>query len=399
MFASDPVLLRRAVALCKTQPEGESLAAGVSHLSELAERLPGEHLARAFVDTGFLSAAAGGRLGLPEKMDNPMGSLLFGGMLEIVAHSELACLALDLEAGEAALKLSLDADPAGLDPRFQVFFAGAEPTRPIPQVPGLIGGVTLHRDLARWYRSRDDLLQAQVLPGFDKFETGIGNILPGKDIGEDVVPLIGNNFTLVSALQDYAYLDGEPGVKLPGFAIIFDLAGPDPDASADLFQLFFQTLLSVLNLQAAEQQRQPWLLAVQPHGATPITYARYLDKPAGEQLPMVFNFLPAAARVGDQYVISSSLGLCQDLVDSLGKPAGVAGCDGHAQLEITNLAAALEQNRQHLIASRLNEGRDPAHAAEDIEHLFLALAGLGSLTSTATLDGDGFKLTIRGSLK
>jgi hypothetical protein len=401
MFSSDAELLLRAVALRKAQPEGESLAADGSQLSELAARLPGEHLARAFVDTKLISFAAGGRLGLPEKMDNPLASLLFGGMLEIAAHSELACMALDFEASEFGLKLSLDADPAELDPRFQVFFASGRPTPQIPQIPGLIGGITLHRDLATWYRSRDGLMQEQVLPGFDKFETGIGNILPGKDIGEDVIPLIGNNFTLVSALQDYAHLDGEPGVKLPGFAVILDLAGSNPDAGADMFHLFFQTFLSVLNLQAAEQQRQPWLLAVQQHGGTPITYARYFERPAGEQLPVVFNFLPAAARVGDHYIICTSLGMCQDLVDSIKQPvaAGGAAHDSQTQLEFSTLCAALELNRQHLIANRLNEGRETGHAVEDIEHLFLALAGLGSLTSTATADGEGLKITIRGNLK
>ncbi len=170
--------------------------------------------------------------------------------------------------------------------------------------------ITLHRDLATWYRSRDELLQAQVLPGFDKFETGIGNILPGKDIGEDVMPLIGNNFTLVSALQDYAHLDGEPGVKLPGFAIILDLAGSNPDAGADMFQLFFQTFLSVLNLQAAEQERQPWLIAVQQHGTTPITYARYFEKPSGEQLPVVFNFLPGGGAASAITISSASRSGC-----------------------------------------------------------------------------------------
>lgn len=399
MFASNPQLLERAIALRKVQPEGESLSARGSDLAQLVERMPGEHLARAFVDTELLSAAAGGRLGLPEKMDNPMGSLLFGGMLEIAAQSELACLALDFDGGEFALKISLDGDPAELDPRYQVFFAGGRASRPIPQIPGLIGGVTLHRDLATWYRSRDDLLQAQVLPGFDKFETGIGNILPGKDIGEDVVPLIGNNFTLVSALQDYDHLDGEPGVKLPGFAIIFDLAGPDPGAGADMFQLFFQTFLSVLNLQAAEQERQPWLIAVESHGTTPITYARYFEKPSGEQLPVVFNFLPAAACVGDQYVISSSLGMCKDLVDCLQRATPDESCDSGTQLEFATLAAALELNRQHLVASRLNEGRDTRHAVEDIEHLFLALGHLGSLGSTITTDENGFTLTVRGNLK
>ena len=400
MISSNPQLLKRGVKLVKATPEGESMADNDPHLAELAERLPGEHLARAFIDTKLLSEAAGGRLGVPEKSDNPMASLLFGGMLELAAHSDLACFALDFEEHEFAFHASLDANPADLDPKYQVFFAGAEPTRPIPQIPGLIGGITLHRDLATWYQSRDDLLQAQVLPGFDKFETGLGNILPGKDIGEDVIPLIGDNFTLLTALQDYDYLDGELGVKLPGFALVFDLAEPDPQAGADMFQLFFQTFLSILNLQAAEQNRQPWLIAAQDHNGTQITYARYFEKPSGEQLPTVFNFLPAAARVGDQYVMTSSLGMCKDLVDALKSPTQQESTwNSHGRLDFAQLAKALDMNRQQLIASRLNEGRDTEQAAEDIKHLFLALEQIVSISGATTANADGFELKIKGTLK
>ncbi|MFT4547190.1 MAG: hypothetical protein ACI8XO_003153 [Verrucomicrobiales bacterium] len=401
LISSDATLLKRGVLLLQTESEGESLASTGTHLKQLTSRLPGEHLARAFVDTKLLSAEAGGRLGLPEKMDNPLGSLVFGGVLELLAHNDLACMALDFEEGTFTLRTSLDAKPADLDQRFGVFFAGEEPSREIPEIPGLIGGVTMHRSLATWYQSRDDLIQEQVLPQFDKFETGIGNLLPGKDIGEDIMPLIGDNFTIVSAIQDYSYLDGEPGVKLPGFAMVFDLAQPDPQAGENMVQLFFQTFLSILNLQAAEQNRQPWLIAAQDHDGTQITYARYFQKPKGEQLPTVFNFLPAAARAGDQYVVSSSLGMCKNLIDHLKLPpeARAENDDSRGRLNFAGLARALELNRQHLVASRLNEGRDPEHAIDDIEHLFLALGQLGELETVGRADATGFHFTISGTLK
>ena len=48
-----------------------------------------------------------------------------------------------------------------------------------------------------------------------------------------------------------------------------------------------------------------------------VSYAQYLEKPSGEELGVVFNFLPASARVGDQFILSSSLTLCKQLVDEL----------------------------------------------------------------------------------
>ena len=51
-----------------------------------------------------------------------------------------------------------------------------------PRVPELIGGFTLYRNFAQWYAHREDLLQEQVMPGFDKFETGLANLLITKSV-------------------------------------------------------------------------------------------------------------------------------------------------------------------------------------------------------------------------
>src|SRR6185369_7454915 len=94
-----------------------------------------------------------------------------------------------------------------------------------------------------------------------------------------------------------------------------------PEEGGDVFQLFFQTLSSILNLQAREQNRQPWIMGSETFGNVQISYGRYLKKPSGDQLPIVFNFMPASARVGDKFIISSSLGLCRNLIEALQKPA------------------------------------------------------------------------------
>jgi len=366
----------------------------------MAKIVDNNHLARALIDTKAISEAMGGRLGLPEKMDNPLGSLVAGGVLELAANSKYGTITVDIDESGFVLEAGFDGDPDQLDERFQVFFSDhpKSGTEPLPEVPGLIGGFTVYRDIATWYRSRDDLLVDEVLPEFDKFESGIGNLLPGKDIGEDVLPLFGRNVTFVSALQNYDHLEGEPGVKLPGFAFIIDLK--EAEEATDIFQLFFQTLLSVLNFEAGKQERQPWLIDLKMHNEVKITTARYLDDPKGEDLPIVFNFLPASARVGSKYIVSSSLQLCEQLVDALSKPAsGELGKENlHFEVRIGPLASILAANSDHFEAQRVSEGRTAKQAKSDVSLFLSVIAGLDSFSTSSSADQDGFKFRVKGNL-
>lgn len=388
-------LLEQAIA-----PDGDKLA-GSEFFDGAAARLGEGKLVRAVVDTGAVSAAAGGRMGIPEKAAQAFASFLGGGFTELVANSTYAGLGLGLEGGRLAVEAVCDGDPAGLPERFRVFFTDppAAGSRPLPQVPGLVGGVTIYRDLARWYQGREHYLQPQVLPAFDKFETGIGNLLPGHDIGEDVLPLFGSNFTMVSALQDFDHLGGTPGVQLPGFAIIASLQ--EPEEATDVLQLLFQTFLSVLNLQAAEQKRQPWLIETADHAGAKITFARYLDKPAGDDLPTVFNFQPASARVGDEFVFSSSVQLCRDLIDTLSAAdrSEVEAEDLRMTLTGANLGELLGLNRQHLEAAQVAKGRDAEQAARDVDGLLALVGRLDALSLTTLCDRGGFRLRLEAGVQ
>jgi len=181
----------------------------------MSEQMGNAHLVRAYVNTGLLTKAKGSRL-TPEKFDNPLVSMFLGGIAELAAGSPYAGLSLDVEQDRFVLASGIAGDSRNLDEAHRVFFSDpAGPGTPvIPQVPALIAGFTFHLDLANWYRQREKLLDAGLLPNFDKFETGIATLLPGRDVGEDVVPLVGKNLTIVAAPQDYSHLDGRPGIKL-----------------------------------------------------------------------------------------------------------------------------------------------------------------------------------------
>jgi hypothetical protein len=360
---------------------------------------------RAYVNTALLNKATGGKP-IPEKLDNALGSLLFGDVVDSLRTSPFAAATVDLSADGLLISAAVARDAGKPDDAHQAFVpADGRGVSPPPRVRDLIGAFTIYRDFTHWYKHREELLQEQILPGFDKFETGLANILPGSDFGEDVLPLIGKRITFVAAPQDYSHLDGEPGVKLPGMAVLVELA--KPDEAATVLQLFFQTLAAILNLEAGQQGRQPWIVNSETYRDVQVSYARYLQKPSGKDLGIVYNFLPASARVGDQFIISSSLPLCKQLIDALreGNTGNTSASDNagpqtlRAELRFDALAGLIESDANFFVGRMQQEGRTADEARGEFAALVEMLRRFESLEATTELQPDVFKLQIEGNWK
>jgi len=166
-----------------------------------------------------------------------------------------------------------------------------------------------------------------------------------------------------------------------------------PKEGAELFQLFFQTFSSILNIQAGQQGRQPWILESETYKDTKILFGRYLQKPSGKRLPLVFNFRPDSARVGDQFIISSSLSLCRQLVDELKKPASKKRLEKNlnVQFQLGTFADILEANKDFLQAQRIRKGRNPQQAQQDIALLLKVLRYFQALDLSTRASGDSFQ--------
>lgn len=373
--------------------------AGVDSFQKMRQQMGDGHLGQLYVNSGLIAQATGGRLGIPQKLDNPLASFLGGGILEMLVHSPYAGATLDVSERGFALTAGVAGDHNALGEAYQPFFADfpKSGTRPLPQPSGMIGGFTLYRDLASWYTQREQLLAERLLPAFDQFETGISNLLPGKDLSSDVIPLLGSNFTFVAAEQKYDHLDGEPGVKLPGFAMILDLN--DPEKGAEIIQLLFQTTALVSNFAAGQQGRQPWILESDVHSGVKIQYGKYLEKPSGERLPLVFNFMPAAARVENRYILATSIDLCRDLIDQLQEPANGQIVDKNLNVEFNfaPFADIVAANQDYFQAQRIQQGISQEQASAEVAAALRLLRYFQMLDFNTTVSKETFQAHLKGS--
>ncbi len=357
-----------------------------------------EHFVRAWTDLGFFRKLAGERFNLPEKYDDGFMSLMFSGIMELAMQSDYLGLTLDADKTGLKFAAGIEGDSKVLGDKFGWFFskAGTPGTPGMPAVSGLMGGLSIHRDLSGWYGKREELMEERLQAGFDKFESEIGNLFPGRDIGEDIMPAFGSTVTFLAAKQSFEHFKGEPGIKLPGFALLFDLKRPQ---DGNLFQLVFQTIVTITNLVAAEQgEREPSVMTAVVHEGVAINTIQYLRPPQGERLDISYNFMPCAATVNGRFVFCTSLELLKSLVTELKKPQNSKRVNRNFNFELhpPALAGLVAANRRTLVAKNIQTGKPAEQARAEIQLAERLLNAVEILRFSTSVKDKGFQIQLEG---
>lgn len=369
----------------------------------MAQQMGPKHNVQLCVNLAKVNELAGKRI-VPDKLDNPVISLLYGGLIACAAKSPYLGVTLDVRNDGLSLQSAVAGRATDLDEAHRALVL--DPSKPAtPLIPGVtdrLGTISFSRNLATWYKSREQLLEAKLLPGFDKFETGIATFLPDKDFGEDVLSLLTGRIALVAAPQDYSYLDGKPGVQLPAFGLVVELA--KPREGADILNLVSQTILTISNFEASKQKRHPWVQASETYRDVQINFARYLQRPKGEQLAVAYNFQPASALIGDRFIMSSSVGMCRQLVDALsGEKTPEASPVGANKTSFPNFiqefspavaAKLLEVNAAVIEAKLIQVGKTADQASHELQMFCKLLKQLTPIRFDSVQDADHMKLEV-----
>ncbi len=373
----------------------------------MARQMGERHEIQVCVNLAKISELQGGKRLIPEKLDNPVVSLLYGGLVELANSSPYVGTTLDLRDDGFSLQTALAGKASDVDEAHRAMLINPDkPLLPfVPNVPGRLAAISLSRDFVTWYKAREKLLEAKLLPEFDKFETGIATFLPGKDFAEDVLPVLTGRMAFVSAPQDFSNLDGKPGVQLPAFGLVVELA--KPQEGADLFNVVTQTLLAIVNINAGQEKRQPWVQTSESYHNVQINFARFLQRPKGDQLPTAYNFQPASALVGNRFVFSSTLGMCRQLIDALsGDDSSAATATARQPLpnfvqELSPAVAAdlLEANAAVIHAKSIQGGKTAEQSARELDGLCKLLRHLTPIKFDTVQYPDHMRLELHGGWK
>jgi hypothetical protein len=393
-------LLLRSVKMLGGQAS-KSVAQNPSY-QKMLKKMGDRHLAKVYVNIPEFARQYNQPLQMPGKLDNGGASFFFHGIMELFAGS--LYLGLTVDSGEKGFSVvsAIEGDMEAARKKYGWFFSepGTPGTRDIPQVAGLMGGITIHRNIGDWYRNREKLLEERLMAGFDEFESGLGSLFPGQDVGEDIMPALGSTTTFLAAKQTFEHFEGEPGVKLPGFALIFDLAKPENGA---LFQLVFQTIVTITNIASAEEglNREPSVMTAVAHKGVPINTIQYLRPPKGKRLNMSYNFQPCAATVNGRFVFCTSLQLCKALVEEMAKPQDKARVNRNFNFEMYPgaLASLAKTNRNTLVAQSIQTGKTAKQANWEFDTLLRLVEGIDIARFSTSVLRDGFQIKFEGKWK
>jgi hypothetical protein len=348
----------------------------------------------AFARLDRLRALDPKRFTLPEKL-GPPPTFLFGSWLEAARKAPWASASLSWSDRRLAAELTLAAPEGG----FGDAFAGFLPTKGagapgLVGPPGTIASLGLWRDLTAIWEARAELFAPEVVQRLAKLDTVAGQFFGGRDFGSGVLGALGTDWRLVVARQDEAGLDPAPDLKLPAVALIVDLK-PDDGDFAQRLKVAFQSFVGLANLGAAQTQAPPLELGSETCDGVTILTSRFMKPkvpPADKGTEAVHyrhNYSPAAAQVGDRFILSSSVGLARDLIRVQKEPRKPEDATLVAEADGAELARLLERDRARLVMrDMLRKGLDKPAAEAGFDGLLGLVRYLGHARLTVR-DGEG----------
>jgi len=254
----------------------------------------------------------------------------------------------------------------------QASFGGALEPLPFRLPEHTLAVIRTKRSLPAIWSHRDDLVHERAIPKLVEFETNFGNLTGGMSWVEQFLPSL-RETDLVLLATRRVYREGEPApaVRYPQGAVLF------PIRTSDRFglklQIGFQTAIGIINAQQG-MSGKAFFLTTEPYKGTMIQTARYLPPSEGEKemakaLPPRFNLEPSAAIVGDHFVLASTRGIIEELIDAQDGTTPVqAGVNSGLWLRPPEVLAILKENREALIAqTMMKEGDDRPTAEKKID--------------------------------
>jgi hypothetical protein len=249
----------------------------------------------------------------PSTRNDPAQTILFGGYFDIVGRSSYVAAALVRERDDFVVTVRLPAGRSGMGPDsiLHVPSSAASGSRPLLQPKGALFSTSFYLDIASIWNDRGKLFNEKVARNFEMADSTKNPFLANFKISK-ILPLVGTHHRFVAAVQPEAGYIAQGGFSIPAFAVVSELRDPDK---------FEKTASVALRGAAAVGGFQVRMKYVEEKIGD-ITLVGYRFKPeqpgVDEGVAGILKYYsPCFARVGDQFLLSSTIELGRELVGSL----------------------------------------------------------------------------------
>ncbi|PHQ34888.1 hypothetical protein CEE69_13580 [Rhodopirellula bahusiensis] len=362
---------------------GQSLASNKNYTAarQHLDSVDSHHRAvSAIVDIQTLRDAGVAKNLFNEKTDNIAAEIVLGGVLANLRHAPFVSGQLDVSDDGLSLRLDTPHQRNWEAPR-EYFFGESElaTAPPLLYVPNRLFAFSTHRDLSQMWLRSGDLVSDRAVDQLTVADTTLTTFFSGRDFGEDILGAFESDVQIVGMEQDFTDVLPQPAIKLPSFALQFQMKNPK-ETQPELRRVF-QSFVGFLNVTGA-QNGQPQLdLGVETVGDAQLVTATYVpdnDKQESRNERIHFNFSPTLGFAGQRIIFSSSTSLARTLIsdDTSNEKVGGEQSNTRGKFEAATLKRILDANRSQLIANSMLEKGHSKEAAVGEISLLLELVGL-----------------------
>ncbi len=305
-----------------------------------------------------------------ERTDNPIAELLLGGLLNIASQTDVATLSLQLDRQAIRTKITAPWNPRWIPEAREYYwgFGGTGEAPGIFDIDGSILQLSAYRDLSEMWLRAEELLKENAVDGIVQANGVLSTLFSGKDFGEDILAELEPTIDLVIAERSVSESKPQPSVKLPAFALVFELT--NPEAMQPQLKRIFQSLIGFINITGAMNGQPQLELDIERTDGSQFVLARFVvEEEYDSGLPVQFNFSPTLGFSGRRFVLSSDFGLAQQLATAPRNPTtrGSDVVNTTLNASVKSIAQVLNDNRESLVAQNmLEEGNDREEAETEI---------------------------------
>lgn len=296
---------------------GKKSLANVAAVAEGHKLLGGAPLAWAWLNLESARKQEGAKDVFAKPNDNAVLTVLFGGLLDVAGRAPFLCAGFYHDKDTFRLSFRMPRGREGLPAEMVLHVppTGEAGSRPLLEPKDVVFSTSFYLDAAKLWEHRAKLLNAQPAKDLEAFDENSGRYLAGSKLS-GLLKQAAPYHRFVVAHQAKRGYKTAPKLQLPAFAYVLEMRDPD-DFSRSVESILRATALlgafSEFKLRLVEEK----------HGDLEIVGYRFPEnvKVKDDVNDLRFNFSPCFVRVGNQFVASSTLELCHELIDLLEKEA------------------------------------------------------------------------------
>lgn len=190
---------------------------------------------------------------------------------------------------------------------------------PLLQPKNCLVSMSYYLDLGRMWAEREQLFTEQLRKGINDGEKNLGRFLAGRRLS-DILTQVGPYHRFVIAAQTDTGYQRKPDQPQPAYGFVADMRQP---GFAEAMSGVLRATALVVSLQAK--------LKLAEEKVGDVTLVTYRFPETADQPANRFNFSPCFARVGNQFVVASTVELGRELVGILKRPASSDPAKGSPQ--------------------------------------------------------------------